>query len=428
MALTFIHHATLVDGRGGAPVPEAAVLIDGSRIRAAGPARQVPRPSGDVVDIDAGGGFVLPGLIDSHVHLAFEHPNFTAMLNQPLSLHYYRAIRSMRRTLDAGITTVRDAGGADLGMKQAVEEGLVAGPRMQISVSVLTITGGHADFTTRSGVNLVGDSGFAICCDGPDEVRRAVRTVLRAGADVIKLCSTGGVLSPTDHPEFTQFTPEELAVAVEEGRARRGVPVMAHALGTDGIKNAIRAGVRSIEHGVYLDDEAIELMLARGTFLVPTLVAPLGVLEAAERLGNMPEYAIQKAREANDAHRESIRRAHRAGVRIAMGTDAGVVPHGTNLRELGLMCDMGLSAMEAIVATTKTAAACLGWEDRLGTLEAGKLADVVVTRTNPLADIRSLENPANIALVMKEGAVVKNLLAEAGQAAWVQAAGASGVR
>jgi imidazolonepropionase-like amidohydrolase len=305
---------------------------------------------------------------------------------------------------------VRDAGGADLGLKMAVEEGLVAGPRMQISISILTITGGHADFTTRSGLNLIGGTGFTTCCDGPDEVRKAVRTVLRAGADVIKICSTGGVLSPTDHPEFTQFTPAELAVAVEEGRARRGVPVMAHALGNEGIRNAIRAGVRSIEHGVFLDDETIELMLRHETFLVPTLVAPIGVLEAAERTGAISPYTIQKARDCNVAHRESIAKAYKAGVKIAMGTDAGMIPHGTNLRELGLMCDIGMTPADVITATTKTAAACLGWADRLGTVEAGKLADLVITRTDPLADIRSLEQTANIALVMKNGETVKNTL------------------
>ncbi|HVC21353.1 MAG TPA: amidohydrolase family protein [Vicinamibacterales bacterium] len=412
MARTYIHNGTLLDGHGGSPIRDAAVVIEDDRIRAAGPAAQVARPGGEVTDLDAHGGFILPGLLDTHVHLMVEHPNFQAMLNLPPSLAYYQAIPSMRRTLDAGITTVRDAGGADLGVKMAVERGLVAGPRMQISITILTITGGHADFTTRSGVSLVpAASTFNTCCDGPDEVRKKVREVLRAGADVIKLCSTGGVLSPTDHPDFTQFTPEELAVAVQEGRYRRGVPVMAHAQGTEGIKNAIRAGVRSIEHGVFLDDEAVDLMVKHGTFLVPTLVAPIGVLEVAERMG-LPEYAIRKAREANEAHVVSIAKAWKAGVKIAMGTDAGVIPHGTNLRELGLMCDVGLSPMAAITATTKTAAECLGWQDQIGTVEAGKLADIVISRTDPIANIRSLENTANIAVVLKGGQVVKDLFAQ----------------
>jgi imidazolonepropionase-like amidohydrolase len=235
-----------------------------------------------------------------------------------------------------------------------------------------------------------------------------VREVLRAGAEVVKVHATGGVLSPTDHPDFTQFTPEELGIMVQEAAYRGGKKVMAHAQGAEGIKNAVRAGIHSIEHGIYLDDEAIALMLERGTYLVPTLAAPLGVLEAAERTGAMPEWGIRKAREVVDIHRASIARAYKAGVKIAMGTDAAVVPHGTNLRELGLMCGIGMTPMEAIVATTRVAAACLGWEEQVGTVEAGKLADLVISKVDPIADVRALEDPANIVLVMKDGGVVKD--------------------
>jgi len=239
-------------------------------------------------------------------------------------------------------------------------------------------------------------------------VRQKVREVLRAGAEVVKICTTGGVLSPTDHPEFTQFSPEELAVVVQEAAYRRGIRVMAHAQGSEGVKNAVRAGIHSIEHGIFLDDEAIELMLEHGTYLVPTLLAPLAVLEVGEA-GGMPEYGLRKAREVIEIHSESITRAYQAGVSIAMGTDAGVMPHGTNLRELGLMVNVGMSPMEAIVATTRTAAENLGWEDRVGTVEAGKLADLILTNTNPLQDIRSLENTDNILLVMKGGQIYKDL-------------------
>ena len=175
---------------------------------------------------------------------------------------------------------------------------------------------------------------------------------------------------------------------------------MSHAQGAEGVKNAVLAGIHSIEHGIYLTDEIIELMLEKGTFLVPTLLAPVAVLEIAEKYGTMPEYGVRKARETIEAHSDSISRAYEAGVKIAMGTDAAVMPHGTNLRELGLMCSIGMSPMEAIVATTKVAAECLGWEDRLGTVEVGKLADIVIVKTDPLADIRSLENNDNIVMVM----------------------------
>ena len=412
MTQSLIFNGTLIDGRGGPPIADGAVLVEEGRIVAAGARASVTaRP--DATAIDARGGWILPGLIDTHVHLMLEGLNIPRMLTTPFSYNFYKALSHMRRTIDAGITTVRDAGGADLGLKQAQADGLIVGPRMQISVTALSITGGHGDGWMPSGFSLdlfppypgMPDNK----CDGVEEVRRKVREVLRAGAEVIKVCSTGGVLSPTDHPEFTQFTEEELRVMVQEGAYRRGIKVMAHAQSAEGIKNAVRAGIHSIEHGIYLDDEAIDLMLAHGTFLVPTLLAPLSVLEQAETTGNMPEYGVRKARETIEIHSESIAKAHQAGVAIAMGTDAGVMPHGTNLRELGLMVNVGLSPMEAIVATTKVAAECLGWQDRIGTLERGKLADVVVAATDPLADIRALEKTENIVLVMQEGKVVKDL-------------------
>ncbi len=412
MAQTLITNGTLIDGRGGPPVTDGAVLVEAGRIVAAG-ARATVTARPDATAIDARGGWILPGLIDTHVHVMLEGLNIPKMLTTPFSYNFYKALSHMRRTIDAGITTVRDAGGADLGLKQAQADGLIVGPRLQISVTALSITGGHGDGWMPSGFSLdlfppypgMPDNR----CDGVEEVRRKVREVLRAGADVIKVCSTGGVLSPTDHPEFTQFTEDELRVMVQEGAYRRGVKVMAHAQGAEGVKNAVRAGIHSIEHGIYLDDEAIDLMLAHGTFLVPTLLAPLSVLEQAESTGNVPEYGVRKARETIEIHSESIARAHQAGVTIAMGTDAGVMPHGTNLRELGLMVNVGLSPMEAIVATTRVAAECLGWQDRIGTLEHGKLADVVIAASDPLANIRTLEKTENIVLVMQEGKIVKDL-------------------
>ena len=411
MTTTVIGNGTLIDGTGGTPVANAAVVVREGRIATAGPAGAVPVSDGEVETIDAGGGYILPGFIDTHVHLMFEGVNIARDMVTPFSVRFYKSVAYMRRTLEAGITSVRDAGGADAGTKQAVEMGLVPGPRMQISIAVLTITGGHVDWWMRSG-NVFdffpaypGVPGGR--CDGVAGVRKKVREVLRSGAEVVKICATGGVVSPTDHPEYTQFSPEELEVIVREAAYRRGVKVMAHAQGSEGVKNAVRAGIHSIEHGIYLDEEAIELMVERGTFLVPTLLAPVAVLEAG-REGGMPEYAVRKSREVIEAHSDSISRAHAAGVKIAMGTDAGVMAHGTNLRELGLMVEIGMSPMEAIVATTRTAAECLGWQDRVGTVEAGKVADVVVAKKDPLQNIRSLANVDNIALVMKGGEVVKD--------------------
>ena len=409
---TYIFNGQIIDGTGREPIANGALLVRGNRIIAVGQERDVPRPGQPHTSINAHGGTILPGLIDTHVHFMLEGLNLAQSMATPFSLVFYQAIDRMRRTLDAGITSVRDAGGTDLGMKMAVEQGLIPGPRIQISISVLTTTGGHADFWMRSGMqyDLVppypGHPGTSLICDGVEEVRKKVRELLRAGAEVIKVCATGGVASPTDHPDFTQFTPEELAVMVQEGAYRGGIKVMAHAQGAEGIKNAIRAGIHSIEHGIFLDDEGIELMLAHGTYLVPTLVAPIGVLEAAEK-GDVSEWAVRKARETVEIHSENIAKAYRAGVRVAMGTDAGVVPHGTNLRELGLMADIGMPPMDVIVSTTRLAAECLGWQDRLGTLAAGKLADIIITRTNPLTELKSLANPDNIVLVMKDGQVMK---------------------
>ena len=414
MGYQMIHNGTLMDGTGRAPVKDAAVMIRDNRIVFAGHRSEAPYPDADVTRIDASGGFILPGMIDTHVHLMLEGVNIVRMVSSPFSLRFFEAIGRCKRTIEAGVTTVRDAGGADLGLKTAVERDLIAGPRMQISITALSITGGHGDGWQPSGTSIELLPSYpgmpANICDGVEDVRKKVREVLRAGADIVKVCSTGGVLSPTDHPEFTQFTLDELEVMVQEAAYRRGVKVMAHAQGAEGVMNAVLAGIHSIEHGIYLTDEIIELMLAKGTYLVPTLLAPLSVLEIGQATGTMPEYGVRKAQEVIEIHSESITRAYRAGVRIAMGTDAGVMPHGTNLRELELMCGIGMSPMESIVATTKTAAACMGWDDRLGTLEAGKLADAIVCREDPLLDIGSLKNVDNIRFVMKDGRLVKNLL------------------
>jgi imidazolonepropionase-like amidohydrolase len=411
MAITIIRNGSLIDGNGGEPVLRAVVAMEGEKIVFVGKEEDLPIFDDKVSYIDAAGGFILPGFIDTHVHMMLEYEPVEQRLATPFSLNFYKAIDYMRNTINAGITTVRDCGGTDAGVKQAVERGHIVGPRMQISITALTTTGGHGDSWTASGqtVKLLLDEYPGMpngICDGVEEVRKTVREILRAGADVIKVHSTGGVLSPTDHPEFTQFNVEELKVMVEEAAFRRGLKVMAHAQGAEGIKNAIKAGIHSIEHGIYLDDECIELMLKHGTYLVPTLLAPVSVLELAEKAG-IPDWGVKKAKEAMETHKESIAKAYRAGVKIAMGTDAGVMPHGTNLRELTLMNEIGMSPMEAIVATTKIAAECLGWEDKVGTLEVGKLADVVITKTNPLKDLRSLEDNLNIRVVIKGGTVLK---------------------
>ncbi len=248
--------------------------------------------------------------------------------------------------------------------------------------------------------------------DGLDQMRHKVREILRAGADWIKLCTSGGVLSPADSPQSAQFTVEEIAVAVYEA-ATQEKRCMAHAQSTRGIKNALEAGIASIEHGIYLDDEAIQMMLDRGVYLVPTLVAPQDVIELAEaNPGKLPAYAVEKSRQVMATHRESFRRAVEAGVKVAMGTDSGVGPHGGNARELGLMVEHGgMSAMEAIVASTRSAAELLHLDHQLGTLTAGKLADLLLVDGDPLADIHVIEDANRLALILKGGVPVREQLA-----------------
>jgi imidazolonepropionase-like amidohydrolase len=386
----------LFDGSGADPAP-ADVVVEGNRIVAIGSGLD-----GDVA-VDVAGRTILPGLFDCHVHVLFSHLDFMRMAQTPYSYRYYEAALNLEATLRTGITSVRDAGGADLGVKQAVEDGLIRGPRLQISLAMLSQTGGHGDEWMPNGSRLqlmpvtpgVPDS----LVDGPDEMRRKVRELIRNGADVIKVATSGGVLSPRDDPRHAHFRPDELAVLVEEASAASRF-VMAHAQASDGIKNAVRAGIRSIEHGIFLDDEAIELMLGRGTYLVPTLVAARGVVDAADEGAAIPEASVHKAREVVEIHRESFRRAVEAGVRIATGTDSGVTPHGRNLRELALMVEGGMTPAAALVATTSSAADLLGVSDDLGTVEPGKIADLVIVDGDPY-DVVSL--PAAVSEVWKDG-------------------------
>ncbi|MFC5379288.1 metal-dependent hydrolase family protein [Aquipuribacter nitratireducens] len=380
MTRTLFTGGTVFDGTG-APPAAADVVVEGGRVVDVGPGLD-----GDVA-VDCAGTTVLPGLVDCHVHVMLSSVDSLRMAYTPFSYAFYEAARNLQLTLAAGITTVRDAGGADLGVKQAVDDGLVVGPRMHISVAPLSITGGHGDEWVPSGTHLEffvphpgRPSGLV---DGPDEVRRGVRQMLRAGADVIKVHTTGGVLSPTDDPRHAHFSPAELDVMVAEATTQ-GRPVMAHAQGAAGITNAVRAGIRSIEHGIYLDDEAIDLMLERGTWLVPTLSAPLAVIRAADAGASIPEASMAKAREVVDVHQRSFAAAVEAGVRIAMGTDAAVVPHGTNLDELPLMAAGGMSPERVLAATTSSAAELLGLQDEIGRLAPGMRADLVVVAGDAL--------------------------------------------
>ena len=334
----------IFDGTGSDPRPGDVVVEDG-RIVDVGTGLD-----GDVA-VDCSARTILPGLFDCHVHLLVNGLDPIGLRRRPFSLAFFEAARNMRATLAVGITTVREASGADLGVQEAQRRGLVPGPRMQIAITMLSQTGGHGDSWEPSGASSPlfpphpgRPSGIV---DGPDEVRRKVRELIRAGANVIKVATSGGVASPRDDPRHPHFRDAEVAVMVEEAAAA-GLAVMAHAQGSEGIKTAVRNGVRSIEHGIYLDDEAIS----------PTVV--------------------EKAKMVSQAHAESARRAIAAGVRVAMGTDSGVTPHGRNLEELALLVEAGMTPAQALHAATLSAAELMGLQDELGTIEPGKRADLVI--------------------------------------------------
>ncbi len=397
---TAIQAGVLIDGTGADPIRDAVVVIDEGVIMSIG----VKAPRGATV-IDATGLTVLPGLIDCHVHIGISTLGIEQRVLTPPSLVVARALLNAGATLRAGFTTVRDGGGAARGVKMAIDGGLFPGPRMRISVGALSQTGGHGDHFMPSGVRLrIEDPERPLTIvDGVDAVRRGTRELLRAGADQIKILTSGGVLSPSDEPAASGFSPEEIAAAVYEAHAA-GKTLMAHAIATQGIKNAVRAGVESIEHGIFIDEEACLEMRERGTYLVPTLSAVPWILRLGEKdPTSMPEYARRKAPALVETHRRAFEMALSLGVPIAMGTDTGVGPHGTNAEELSLMVRYGMTPMQAIVAATRTAAACVRLADQIGTLEPGKRADLIGVRGDPLADIGVLAEPGRLELVMKDG-------------------------
>jgi imidazolonepropionase-like amidohydrolase len=379
-ARTLVRNGHVFDGTG-APPAETDITFEDGRIVEVGHGLD-----GDVA-IDASGMSVIPGMFDCHVHVVVSGADMASMASRPFSYQFYEAARNLSDTLDCGITTVRDACGADMGIVRALENGLIDGPRMHVSITALSQTGGHCDSWLPSGLHLTPLLPYpgrpAGIVDGPDAMRREVREIIRAGADVIKICTSGGVLSHTDNPRHAQFQDDEIEALVAEANAV-DLPVMAHAHAAKGIKAAVRAGARSIEHGIFLDDEAIEMMVERGTWLVPTLAAPRAIVDAGAAGARVSASRIEKAQEIVEVHRDSMTRAVAAGVKIAMGTDSGLYPHGANLRELELMVDGGLTPAGALVAATSSAAALMRVDDELGTLAPGKRADVVLVEGDVL--------------------------------------------
>lgn len=400
MTRTVLRGGQVFDGSGDAPF-SADVVIEADRIADVGVGVSADR------NIDVSGMTVAPGLIDCHAHVMFDGMDISRLEREPFSFQFYVAQRNLSLLLDTGFTTVRDAGGADLGVKRAVQLGLIEGPQMVISITPLSQTGGHLDGWSPHGDDirlLVPHPGRPpAVVDGVDAMRVRVRELIRAGADVIKVCASGGVISPADEPSHAQFSLEELEVCVSEAHAA-GRSVLAHAHSTEGIKRAIMAGVRSIEHGVYLDDECIQLFLDTGTWLVPTLLAPVALLEEIDAGMRVDAEVERKARAVVTAHHAGANAAVRAGVRIALGTDSGLYPHGSSPRELAQLVRVGMSPYQALHSATASAADLLGLNDR-GRVAPGLRADLIVLGGDPW-DFSCYRE--NLRLVIAGGEIVRD--------------------
>jgi len=395
MATIFVNG--LVFAGDGKVFEKASVLVEGERIVKVGTG-SMPIPRG-AQTVSLEGRTLFPGFIDCHVHFCLDgSPDpVSKLVSEPAPVTAIRAAQEARETLMSGITSVRDLGGkdgVDLAVREAIRSGIIKGPRMLISRSMICMTGGHGWQLGRQ-------------ADGPDDVRRAAREQIRGGADLVKLMATGGVLTPGVDPGAEQFTEEELRAGIEEAH-KAGRKTATHAMGTQGILNALRAGIDSIEHGVYLDDEAASLMKKREVPLVPTLAALYHIEEMGTE-GGIPAFAVEKTLNVKPHHLNSVRLARESGVPVALGTDAGTPfnRHGRNLTEMVLLARNGYSPAEALQSGTLIAARVLGLDGVLGTVEGGKLADLVVVEGNPLDDMDILLKPEAVNLVMQGGRIVK---------------------
>src|SRR6266699_5366358 len=405
--------ARLFDGKSNALVQNAVVIVQGDKIVDAG--SNLPIPSGAQM-IDLGDATLAPGFMDAHTHLTADFSgNYNERRLQQLDLNVseqaIRATAFARATVEAGFTTVRDMGSrfvashesVDVALRNSINKGIVVGPRMLVATKGIGATGGHFDPTSGFRDFLFGrepdyTDGIA---DGPDEIRKAVRFEVKNGADVIKAAVSGGVLSLADEVDTPQLTPAEMTALVDEShRLRKRVAVHCH--GDQAAREAIEAGVDSIEHGSFMKPQTVALMKQKGTFLTPTLMASEYIMSKIDRY---PPTLQAKAREATAARSEMFRNAVKMGVRISFGTDAAVFPHGQNAKEFKLMVDLGMSAVDALKSATSNDAKLLGIGQKVGTLEKGKLADVIAMPGDPTTDITATER---VSFVMKEGKVIRN--------------------
>lgn len=403
---TLLHCGHIYDVKAGRLLSERTIVVQGDSI-ASVERGYLPPTSGDSL-IDLKNLTVLPGLIDMHVHLegeTREDEELDMFTLNPEDVAF-RSVVFARRTLYAGFTTVRDLGGSGVNtaLRNAINQGLIEGPRIFSAGKSIATTGGHADPTNAFRRDLMGDPGPAEgVINGPDEARKAVRQRYKDGVDLIKITATGGVLSLAKDGSGPQFTDAELQAIVETARDY-GMHVAAHAHGAEGMRRAVRAGITTIEHGTMMTDDIMDLMIQKGTYYVPTISAGQFVADKAKEEGYFHPLVVPKALEVGPQIQRTFAKAYKRGVKIAFGTDSGVGPHGQNAREFGYMVDAGMPPSEAIRSATVTNAAILGMADELGALEPGKYADIIAVSGNPLENIRVLEH---VVFVMKNGVVYK---------------------
>lgn len=397
-----VHAGHVLDVKSGKTLNDQIILIEDGKISSVGAAAQANVPS-DAERIELPNATVLPGLIDAHTHLTMDPKFGYERLSISVSREALIGAKNARTTLLAGFTTVRNVGASeysDVALRDAINAGDVPGPRMLVSGPALSITGGHCDNNMLPFEYHATEAGVA---DGIAAVQHKVRENIKYGADLIKVCATGGVLSLGDNPQHSQYTLEEMKAIVADAH-RLGRKVAAHAHGAEGIRWAAEAGVDSVEHGSYIDDAGIAAMKEHGTYLVPTLYLGDWMINNAG-LTRLPPPLLAKAQEVIPAARKNIAHAFASGVKVALGTDAAVYPHGLNAHEFAVMVKLGLTPLQSIQAGTVNAADLLGWSGKVGTLEPGAWADIVAVDGDPLKDVTTLEK---VKLVMKGGEIIKN--------------------